>query len=178
MACAYVENYFGPKRQHKIEDHLRAVANSEYVFWRARGRWWSGTRTDRIKADECGHYTEVVLDNDSLSWGLEQNGKGYVLTSILLTKPYKVEPSIGYFDCPDQEVPTHEPGLDGACPVCALPLRDKPVRTVSVTPHDPAIRVRCAFYRMHSACAGKTTDRQAQALDSFALVWAPPNSQA
>lgn len=57
---------------------------------------------------------------------------------------------IGFFDHPDQVVPSYDPPHDGPCTVCGQSLTD-PVVTVSLMWADEELP-RCYFYRAHKAC--------------------------
>lgn len=57
----------------------------------------------------------------------------------------------GYFDRPDQTVPTFDPGLPSPCPVCSEDVHpDHEMKTISVMATEP--RERCYFFRAHKAC--------------------------
>lgn len=55
---------------------------------------------------------------------------------------------VGFFDRPGDE-PAFDPGLAVNCPGCEKPLKDRPVRTISIMAIDGS---RSYFYRIHQTC--------------------------
>jgi hypothetical protein len=56
---------------------------------------------------------------------------------------------MGYFANEADTVPTFDPGLSAPCPFCTLPVRSKPVKTISLM-HVGG--TRSYFYRAHRDC--------------------------
>ena len=54
----------------------------------------------------------------------------------------------GFFD-DNSDTPTHDPGFNAICPVCAKVL-SRPVKTISLIPDK--IRTRSYFFRVHKSC--------------------------
>lgn len=73
----------------------------------------------------------------------------------------------GYFDDPEQEKPTFDPGLATACPVCNKPLRDHDnIVTISLGMSGDA---RSYFFRSGKSCYESLTDHQQSLIDEFLI---------
>jgi len=68
----------------------------------------------------------------------------------------------GYFDT-DSNVPTHDPGIGGICPVCSKKL-STPVKTISLIPDK--IRTRSYFFRVHARCWDETSEEDQGKIES------------
>jgi len=69
----------------------------------------------------------------------------------------------GWFDHPDQTTPTHDPGIETICPICAKKL-SRPLMTISLMPE--ANRNKAYFYRVHKNCYEDLTTEEEINLDS------------
>lgn len=68
----------------------------------------------------------------------------------------------GYFDGIG-DVPAHDPGMGGKCPVCALVL-ERPVKTISLMPVER--NGRSYFFRVHKACWESASEDDKSAIES------------
>lgn len=78
----------------------------------------------------------------------------------------------GYFDNPDQTMPTFDPGLTVRCPVCAVQLSGD-IATISLMLDGDR---RSYFYRTHVACYEQATANEIEAIES-ALIDAIANTR-
>lgn len=73
--------------------------------------------------------------------------------------------SIGYFDAPGQQVPAHDPGASGICPVCQQSIGEKPrlCRSLMVSFE------RSYFFSYHTECkdAAKLDEIEAKVVDEL-----------
>jgi hypothetical protein len=66
---------------------------------------------------------------------------------------------VGWFDSARQDgMPAHDPGIEGLCLACELPLAE-PMKTVSLMYAEQPRR--CYFYRVHAACHCRENDQKA-----------------
>lgn len=75
-------------------------------------------------------------------------------------------PQLGFYTSPAQTAPAVSPPFDCPCPVCAQPLMDADMRTVSLMPVGGTVS---AFYRLHRTCAEALSGANASRLDEVAL---------
>jgi hypothetical protein len=68
----------------------------------------------------------------------------------------------GWFDDPNQTVPTHDPPHDAPCPYCGEPIAADDVRTECFTPQFE--QKRSYFFRYHRTCADLATQEQRDAI--------------
>lgn len=69
----------------------------------------------------------------------------------------------GYFDNPlFSDVPSHDPGLETICPLCADKLK-RPVKTISLMrENDP----KSYFYRTHKSCYENASEDEIMRVES------------
>lgn len=68
----------------------------------------------------------------------------------------------GWFDYSGQSEPTHDPGLETICPICAKQLT-KPVKTISLLKDGDN---RSYFYRTHKPCYEMASENDIWAIES------------
>lgn len=68
----------------------------------------------------------------------------------------------GYFEGLG-DVPVHDPGMEGKCPVCGKTL-SRPVKTISLMP--VARNGRSYFFRAHKSCWESATDEDKSHIES------------
>ncbi|MPZ21784.1 MAG: hypothetical protein GEV06_28460 [Luteitalea sp.] len=56
---------------------------------------------------------------------------------------------VGYFERPEDTLPTFDPGMDVPCPICGDALSARPRTSISVLPDSGA---RSLFFRAHRSC--------------------------
>lgn len=54
----------------------------------------------------------------------------------------------GFFDSAEDEIPTHDPGLETNCPICGNKL-EHPIKTISLMREGDN---KSYFYRTHKSC--------------------------
>ena len=73
----------------------------------------------------------------------------------------------GWYDRADQAEPTHDPGLDVACPICNVRVGRhavRPIRTVSLSDGK-----RSYFYRVHRDCQDQASPDLVTDIESVAI---------
>lgn len=68
----------------------------------------------------------------------------------------------GYFESWEQEIPAHDPGMNGMCLICGKTL-EQPVKTISLMKRGDA---RSYFYRAHKGCYVNTSPEDISDLES------------
>lgn len=68
----------------------------------------------------------------------------------------------GWFDKPENEQPTHDPGLAAICPICGKQL-EKPIKTISLMKQGDS---KSYFYRTHKTCYDNLSEEEICQIES------------